>query len=207
MKYARTYFSVFSNRRKSVTLFSSVALYALVLLASFSQAQADEEISVVYDGVAIMESAQENYDIVVTSDWTPIETIMTEGAKAVETEEEAPHYALTDEERILIQKIVSREAGGIEGMGAVAQVILNRIKSERFPNTVYEVIFQKGQFTTAENVEYATIKEGAAEAVSRVFDDGETFVSDVPLYFCSQYSSHRGLTYIETVGGNKFYKY
>jgi len=37
----------------------------------------------------------------------------------------------------------------LEGKLAVANVVLNRVKSPSFPNTVYDVIFQKGQFPPA----------------------------------------------------------
>jgi len=34
----------------------------------------------------------------------------------------------------------------LEGKLAVANVVLNRVKSPSFPNTVYDVIFQKANF-------------------------------------------------------------
>jgi len=40
---------------------------------------------------------------------------------------------------------------GIKGMQAVAQVTLNRTKSERFPSTICEVVYQKYQFSWTAN--------------------------------------------------------
>lgn len=48
----------------------------------------------------------------------------------------------------LLSQLVQAEAGnqGLEGMRLVARVVLNRVKSKRFPNTIEEVIFEPGQF-------------------------------------------------------------
>lgn len=64
------------------------------------------------------------------------------------------HYdlinSLTEEEIDLICRIVVLEAGNqsIEGQRAAIEVILNRIMSEYYPNTAYEVLSAEGQFTT-----------------------------------------------------------
>lgn len=57
----------------------------------------------------------------------------------------------TDEDLMWLARIVTVEARGmsLEGKVAVANVVLNRVKSPSFPNTVYDVIFQKGQFPPA----------------------------------------------------------
>lgn len=54
------------------------------------------------------------------------------------------------EEEVLIQQIALAEANsqGIGGMAFVMQVIENRVVSPSFPDTVYEVITQEGQFAT-----------------------------------------------------------
>lgn len=56
---------------------------------------------------------------------------------------------LTAEEQVLIQKIALAEAEnqGIGGMAFVMQVILNRIQSDDFPDTLEEVISQENQFS------------------------------------------------------------
>lgn len=50
---------------------------------------------------------------------------------------------------ILMARIIYGEARGesFEGMVAVGAVILNRVKSDKFPNTIREVILQNGQFS------------------------------------------------------------
>ncbi len=51
----------------------------------------------------------------------------------------------------LLASIIFCEAGNqsYEGQVAVGAVIMNRMKSQRFPNTMEEVIYQSGQFTPA----------------------------------------------------------
>lgn len=57
---------------------------------------------------------------------------------------------LTDNEKELIARIAFREAGNQseEGQRAVVEVILNRLNSEKWPNTVEGVLSQRRQFST-----------------------------------------------------------
>lgn len=53
----------------------------------------------------------------------------------------------------LLAQLVEAEAGNqpFEGKCLVADVVLNRVESEDFPNTISEVIFQDGQFSVTWN--------------------------------------------------------
>lgn len=55
---------------------------------------------------------------------------------------------MTYDEMMEVAQIVQAEAGNqdINGMRLVADVVLNRMDSDQFPDTAYEVIFQDGQF-------------------------------------------------------------
>lgn len=59
---------------------------------------------------------------------------------------------VTGEELDLLARVVQAEAGGepFEGKVAVAAVIFNRVRSSRYPNSVWEVLHQPGQFTPVE---------------------------------------------------------
>ena len=61
------------------------------------------------------------------------------------------HYG-TDEV-LWLARIIEAESSGepMEGKIAVGNVILNRVKSPDFPNTIYGVIFDDGQFTPVQN--------------------------------------------------------
>lgn len=83
--------------------------------------------------------------------------------------------SLTGEEIQLLQKVVSAEARGesSETQYTVACVVLNRIESDIFPDTLAEVIVQSGQFACVENgaVYSAPITESVAEAVNKALDN------------------------------------
>ena len=64
---------------------------------------------------------------------------------------------LSEEDIDLLARIIWLEARGesFEGQQAVAEVVFNRMLSEYFPDTLHEVIYEKNQFTTADNVHSA----------------------------------------------------
>ena len=58
----------------------------------------------------------------------------------------------------------------LEGQIAVAQVVLNRVRSESFPDTVSEVIYQERQFSTAPILGSVVPNEANYEAVDAAFE-------------------------------------
>lgn len=81
-------------------------------------------------------------------------------AEMEQTQEEDTGYLITDEMRMVAQ-LVQAEAGNqdLTGKRLVADVVLNRVDSERFPNTVEEVIFQKNP------VQFGVTVDGAFDRV------------------------------------------
>ena len=78
----------------------------------------------------------------------------------------------------LLAKVTYAEAGNqtLEQQLAVAAVILNRVESESFPNTIQEVISQKGQFSSVkggtvmafgEPVAFSEVPESCVQAAER----------------------------------------
>lgn len=61
-------------------------------------------------------------------------------------------YEVTAKEKELLARLVYAEARGEppEGQIAVAAVVLNRVRSRTFPDTVWDVIHEPGQFTPME---------------------------------------------------------
>ena len=78
-------------------------------------------------------------------------------------------YRLSNQEVKLIEKIVVGEAGGCseDTMIVVANVILNRLKSNQFPETITEIVYQPGQFSTAYSSVQPTskVKKAVAKAL------------------------------------------
>ncbi len=69
-----------------------------------------------------------------------------------DTEEQIAEEIRLGEMEVLAQ-LVEAEAGNqpFEGKCLVVDVILNRVESPDFPNTISEVIFQEGQFSVIKN--------------------------------------------------------
>lgn len=63
----------------------------------------------------------------------------------------SPAVSASTSDRELLAAIIYCEAGGepYEGKVAVGAVIMNRVRSGRFPNTIRDVIYQRGQFGPA----------------------------------------------------------
>lgn len=74
-------------------------------------------------------------------------------------------YQPRREDLDLLAWVVRAEAGNqpVEGKRAVVDVVLNRVDSETFPDTIEEVIFQRGQFTCVQN--------GALDRAARTVDE------------------------------------
>ena len=62
--------------------------------------------------------------------------------------------------RRILERIVEAESGDqtIKGRQLVANVILNRMKSEKFPNSVREIVFAGRQFSPVSNGSYYRVK-------------------------------------------------
>ena len=126
----------------------------------------------------------------------------------VETTEPEKWY--TDDDVYWLSHIIYAEAGGesYEGMVAVGNVVLNRMKSSSFPNTIYGVIFQKYQFTPASSGSiYRTPSATAVKAAIAALE-GENVVGGA-LYFNSVKTSSwasRNATFVKRIGNHNFYK-
>ena len=95
----------------------------------------------------------------------------------------------------------------LTGKIAVANVVLNRVYNSRFPDTVYDVIFQKNQFGPASSG--SIYREPNVESViaAKLAMDGAEALDNV-LFFnragLNCYAS-RNRSYVATIGGHAFY--
>lgn len=116
----------------------------------------------------------------------------------------------------LLKRIVEAEAGGcdIKGRILVANVIINRVCDEEFPNTITGVIYQKSQFSPVSDGRLYSCKVSdlTVEAVDRALS-GEDY-SQGALYFMNRRRSQsknvswfdRSLTYLFDHDGHEFFK-
>jgi len=86
-------------------------------------------------------------------------------------------YNATTDEVLLLAALIQCEAGSeiYEGKVAVGAVVLNRVRSSRYPNTIAEVIYAPGQFTPAGNGKVAAVlangpKESCIEAAQEALN-------------------------------------
>ncbi|NIK75560.1 N-acetylmuramoyl-L-alanine amidase [Paenibacillus castaneae] len=107
-----------------------------------------------------------------TKAWAPSETTSppasNTGSGSKENMPTSNRLNLTENDLKIMANAVYGESRGepYEGQVAVAAVILNRLKSPSFPNTIYGVIFQPGAFTAvADGQIWLTPNAKAREAV------------------------------------------
>lgn len=116
------------------------------------------------------------------------------------------------EDAELLMKIAMAEAEGesVEGKALVMLVVLNRVWSDEFPDTIEEVIFQPRQFSVTEpGGRYYTTEpdEGCREALALISTGWDG--SQGALYFesCESDSWHsRNLEYLFQEGNHRFYR-
>lgn len=100
--------------------------------------------------------------------------------------------AITDEEMGILALTLYHEARGEseECQKACCEVILNRVLDERFPDTVKEVLYAPGQFSTAQLLATQPIKEPAALAaafriVGEVLEETEYQLEESYVFFAT----------------------
>ena len=105
----------------------------------------------------------------------------------------------------MLAALVECEAGGesYEGQWAVASVVVNRVRSGSFPNTISGVIYQGGQFSPVASGRFAMVlSRGAAGSCTQAAQaalSGSTNVNC--LYFCRASSGVQGTV----IGNHVFY--
>ncbi|MBR5247840.1 MAG: cell wall hydrolase [Lachnospiraceae bacterium] len=128
-------------------------------------------------------------------------------------------YNLCEEDYDILLRIVEAEAGGEDEDGKllVANVVLNRVNSEQFPDTVSEVVLQESKGVTqfspvsSGSIWKVKVSEETKEAVARAL--GGEDISQGALYFAARkYADSKNmrwfdekLTFLFSHGGHEFY--
>lgn len=130
-------------------------------------------------------TTQSSTTLSTTTSTTTIETTTVEVETTTETETESfDDLPISESDYILICNCVAHEAGAnninATEKAKVVEVIMNRVYSDKYPNTVYEVITQKNQFSGCWN--YANldtysnkVTDLVKEAVNLYFEDPSQF--------------------------------
>ncbi len=111
----------------------------------------------------------------------------------------AGNLTITDEEYIILCNAVANEAGSdwisVDDKAKVVEVIMNRVSSERFPNTIYGVLAQPYQFDGAYNyINLGSfskdVTDGVIEAVDLYFSNTEAFSEGYMYFYGDGYQNH-----------------
>ena len=138
----------------SLTSLNSCSFGSLIVYAA-EDALTEELETAFQEDVQI---GEENVDTDIPAEETAIEPEPEEGTTAESVVEEpgaepvsepavisGSSFSLEDQEYQVLLKIVEAEAGGedLTGRVLVANVVMNRVRSDRFPNSVSEVVYQR----------------------------------------------------------------
>lgn len=122
--------------------------------------------------------------------------------------------ALSREEECLAGAIYfEAKSESLEGQHAVAEVVINRSESGRFPGTICGVVYQPSQFSFVRGGRMPAVNRNSrdwqeAVAVARVAmdDSWETPASDALFFHATRVSPRWKLKRVATIGNHVFYR-
>ena len=117
--------------------------------------------------------------------------------------------ASTDE-TYLLACLINCESNHYEGQLAVANVVLNRVRSSRFPNSISEGIYAPGQFSPARSGKLAArLEKGPSDSAMRAAQDALNGTNNIGDYLYFRSAKNADLSKYSAytiVAGNCFYK-
>lgn len=125
----------------------------------------------------------------------------------------APAYS--DEDLYWLSRVISAESQGesLAGQIAVGNVVLNRVSSSKFPNTVKGVIFDRKDAVQFEPVSNGTIYDTPTPQsvlAARLVLNGTSVVEDCMYFFNPSLSKgswiRQNCSYYTTIGCHQFYR-
>lgn len=113
-----------------------------------------------------------------------------------------PEFDLTEEEINLLARMVWVEAQGepVEGQQAVAEVVLNRLAADNFPDTLKGVIYAEDQFRSTKFLQDAEPTQTQYEAIERALYG--PYVLPMDVVFFAQYPVNKNVW--GEIGGHVF---
>ena len=143
-------------------------------------------------------------------DWKPGRVTITEGSGS-----SVPGHAYYDTDSVYwLSRIISSESRGepLDGQIAVGNVVMNRVASSQFPNTIYGVIFDQQHGVQFEPVSNGSIhQEPTAMSViaAKLVLEGANTGRQALYFFAPELSQGTWIannrTYSHTIGCHRFY--
>lgn len=109
----------------------------------------------------------------------------------------------------IMARLINAEAGNqaLSGKIAVGDVIMNRVASNQFPNSIYDVIYQKNQFSVVYSSAFQKTPEESSVLAAKLAMDGAEVLDDVLFFNRSGLNcwAAQNRCYITTIGNHDFY--
>ena len=143
------------------------------------------------------------------------------GRRCVELSEEGRKSAFVSwanynkDDLYWLSRIISAESRGepIEGQIAVGNVVLNRVRSRSYPNTIYGVIFDRKHGTQFSPVSFGTIYNPPAASsilAAKMCLEGYTLSEDILFFMNPRIATNSWISknrpYAFTIGNHDFYR-
>lgn len=221
------------KRVLGITAAVLIAVNILTGMALFADGREENTLTVVYAAeqehvtpMTNMETAEETEEVKQIQLDEQMEAIAQESVAAMQNDlameaaREMNKIQISQKDKEVLLRIVEAEATGqdVTGKLLVTNVILNRVNSEEFPDTVEEVVFQregsKYQFSPIRDKRYykVAISDTTREAVELALYGEDK--SQGALYFMSRKHANksnvswfdRSLTYLMEYGTHEFFK-
>ena len=165
----------------------------LVAFVQTITARADEP-NIIMGGEYVIAEIHTQDDAIDITEAPPINRL----SDALEATDSAPtvygDISLSQDDFDLLRRIMALEGHteGHDGLKAIAEVVFNRMRSDRFPDTLQDVIYQKGQFATVRYLKKPYVLPGEAEddAISEVLRETETVLPSTDYVFFSRGKSN-----------------
>lgn len=193
------------THKKSLLILISVSALILLVIVSYKVKAEPKDEPKEYIAEEVAEEIPETVIVPAITKEIIAEIMAGERPYVAEPVAEEPilRYPLTDEERYEVERVVMAEAGSEsrEGIMAVAQCILNASEKEGVRPTEAIKMYKYTPNRKEPN-------EAVKEAVTAVFDEGETVTEEPILYFYANYiysGWHESQRFVTQIGVHRFF--
>ena len=111
---------------------------------------------------------------------------------------------------VWLARIIHAESGNqsLEGKIAVGNVVMNRLNDPQFPDTLYDVLFQKNQFSPASSGSIYKEPNWESKVAAMLVMEGVQVVPDALFFNMAGARSYayKHRTYVTTIGAHDFYR-
>lgn len=150
--------------------------------------ESGEETDIERNEVVLVTSQEENIESHTDfKNTTPVSALV---AREVPVIKNRWNITLTADEIDLLARIVWLEANGepVQGQQAVVEVVFNRMASDLYPDTLYDVLSQKNpvQFCSWKNRNKAVPTEKEYQSIYQVLDGNTSILRNDTLYFSTK---------------------